>query len=111
MRTIYALCLLIPLAGCANNAINPADLGSAEKSLTLAHLAYQGISDTILAATKSGVLKGTAAAQTKVYYDKAGAALDVADKADTAANAPDIITAVLQANDAITQASNLVKGK
>lgn len=82
-----------------------------EKALTITHLAFQGVSDAILSATSTGLLKGANAAQVRVYYDKAGAALDVADTADKALNEQGVLSAISDAQDAISQAKTLAGGK
>jgi hypothetical protein len=80
-----------------------------EKSLTIAHLAYNGISEVILTATRSGTLRGENAKQVWVYYRQAGDALNAADKAHSALNEEGIINAIMAANDAIAAASVLVR--
>lgn len=122
MMRKYALVLAFGLAispavvigGCqqfTSAATSPQTIATAEKSLTVAHLAYNSLGTIILNATQTGVLKGSAAAQVKVYYDKAGDALLVADKADQAANSVDLYNAVLLAQDAIASASKLIGSK
>lgn len=121
MKLRYAFVLaVLPLTGCAGLGVlvgggsvaqvAPATITQAEKSLTLAHLAYDGLGATLKAAATTGVLHGSAAANAKTYYDKAGDALLVADKADDAANASGVMAAISTANDAIVQAKSLAKG-
>lgn len=99
------------VGGCQtiSSVINPSTLAGAEKTLTVAHLAYNSLGQVIITATGNGTLKGATAAQVKIYYDKAGDALIVADKADTAANQTDLVSAVTEAEDAIASASQLVR--
>jgi len=87
----------------------PATTADAEKALTLAHLAYQGVGLSLQNAAESGALQGANAAKAKALYDKAGAALDAADAADAAANAPGMLAAIADANGAIAQLGALVK--
>ena len=81
----------------------PQTTADAEKALTLAHLAYQGIGIALRNAAASGALHGAAAAQAKALYDRAGAALDAADTADAAANAPGLLAALAQAQTLLAQ--------
>lgn len=111
----FALALTIStpivVSGCQQfGTVTSQDMATAEKSLTVAHLAYNAIGKTILNLTQTGVLKGQTAAQVKVYYDKAGDALLAADQADKAANATSLNVAIANANDAITSIQNLIKG-
>lgn len=116
-RFLAALVLIIPLSGCNTLAhviggdsiadTAPATVAEAEKALTLAHLAYDGLGDTLKATATSGVLHGPAAATAKTYYDKAGDALLLADQADATANAKGIMDAISSADTAILQAKNL----
>lgn len=117
MKSLYfalALVLTTPVvSGCQQltSVTSPQNIADAEKALTVAHLAYNSLGTIILNATQTGVLKGSAAAQVKVYYDKAGDALIVADKADKAANATDLVNAIRLAQDAIASATTLVGSK
>lgn len=97
---------LLALGGCST--LQSVDLPTAEKSLTISHYAYEGVSQVILQATKSGALKGQNAAQVKIYYDKAGKALDAADAADKAANASDVNAQIKAFTDAVNTVRNLV---
>lgn len=102
------------LSGCAGTSISqvaPKTVADAEKALTLAHLAYDGLGQALKAAATSGLLHGADAAKAKVLYDQAGDAIALADKADSVANAQGIYDAVTQANDLITQASAFAKAK
>src|SRR6202000_1011568 len=87
------------LGGCA--LIDPATLADAEKALTVAHLAYQAAGTALEEAAKSGVLHGADAAQAQALYDKAGDALDLADKADAAADADGVVEEVAAAQSLI----------
>lgn len=117
MKSLYfalALVLTTPIvSGCQQltSVTSSQNITEAEKALTVAHLAYNSLGTIILDATKTGVLKGSTAAQVKVYYDKAGDALLVADKADKAANATDLANAIASAQDAIASASTLIGSK
>lgn len=86
----------------------PVATADAEKALTLAHLAYQGIGDALIDATQTGALKGETAAQVQSLYDKAGAALDAADQMDTAANAPGVLAASAAVQATISQIVALI---
>jgi hypothetical protein len=106
----------LALGGCATftalfggSAANAATLGDAEKALTVAHLAYQGAGIALEQAAQSGALTGTNAVKAEAAYDKAGAALDVADAADRAANASDILSAVADADAALSSLNVLIK--
>jgi hypothetical protein len=108
------LALSSPLASCNTPSVAdaaPVTVANAEKGLTIAHLAYNGLSATILTATQTGLLKGQNAATVKVYYDKARDALLAADAADKALNTQGIIAAVQAAQDAIALASSIVSPK
>ncbi len=87
----------------------PATMATAEKDLTVIHLAYNGLGQIILTNTASGLLHGPTAATVKTYYDKAGDVIAVADKADSAANAQGIEDALVQARDLIAQAKGLAQ--
>lgn len=120
MKRLIALAFYIALGGCGTvttlmggNSIASSAPGvsiAAEKSLTIAHLAYNGIGGALVSAAQTGVLHGPNAADARVLYDKAGDALAVADKADAAANEQGVINAVSAATDAISAAQALVKG-
>jgi len=114
---ISALALALvsaPLGACASLpgfAGTPAQTtatADAQKALTLAHLAYQGIGEALRNAALSGALHGPAAAEAKALYDKAGAALDAADTAQAAADAPDMLSAIAEANALIAQLHTLI---
>ncbi len=122
LRPILLACALaLPLASCSTiSAIAPgsslasaapATMIAAEKALTITHLAFNGVSTGIQTFTASGVLRGPAAAQVKVWYDKAGDALIAADKADAALNAQGIMAAIGTAQDAIAAANAIVYPK
>lgn len=120
MKKLLAIAICISLGGCSTisavltgNSVASTAPGislTVEKSLTIAHLAYNGIGDGLIAATKTGALHGANAALAKGFYDKAGDALLVADKADAAANESGVVNAVSAATDAISSANALVKG-
>lgn len=120
MKRLIAIAFCCSLAGCSTvtglmggNSIASSAPGvsiAVEKSLTIAHLAYNGIGDALISAAKTGVLHGPNAADARALYDKAGDALLVADKADAAANEQGVINAVTAATDAISAAQALVKG-
>lgn len=113
-----ALAFAVSLGGCAQfesligggsiASSAPTATASAEKGLTIAHLAYQAIGVTLMQAAQNGTLRGPNATTAKDLYDKAGAALDVADQADTAANAQGVADAVAQAEALIAQVSALI---
>jgi hypothetical protein len=96
------------IGGSSVAATAPAAAAEAEKALAIAHLAYQGIGVTLEEAARSGALEGADAAAAQALYDKAGAALDVADQADAAANAQGVMAAVGQAQALIAQIDTLV---
>jgi hypothetical protein len=117
-KIILVLSLLVaPLSACAPLGAllqgdslaqtAPEGTADAEKALAIAHLAYQGIGITLKQAADSGALHGADAAAAKALYDKAGAALDTADAADAAANAPGILAAVADAETAIARLHDL----
>jgi len=121
MKKIIAIsAFAIALSGCStltavlsgNSAASsaPQSIAQAEKGLTLAHLAYQGLGDGLKSAATSGLLKGQAAASAKLAYDAAGDALEVADSADAVANAQGINDAVAKAEMLINQANAAIKG-
>jgi hypothetical protein len=82
----------------------------AERSLAVAHQAYNAVGKELISAANSGLLRGTAAAKAKVVYDKAGDALVLADAADRAANEANLLSALSQANSLIAQAKSLIGG-
>lgn len=84
---------------------------TAEKSLTLAHLAYNEVGELLIDAAEHGYLHGDNARIAKNWYDRAGDALRVADAADKAANEPGIFAAVADATDAIYAVKVLLNGK
>lgn len=116
---LVLLVCCVPLASCQQadtpivNGSSVADtspevFANAQKGLTVAHLAYNAIGSQILQATSSGLLKGNAAAQVKVVYDKAGDALNIADTAERAGNTTNLLHAIQEANSAISQAKSLL---
>ena len=93
------------LGGCS---LTRADtLADAEKALTVAHLAYQAAGVALEEAARSGALHGGDAAAAQALYDKAGAALDLADRADDAANAGGVLAEVEAAQAAIADIDKL----
>ena len=114
----FVLCLPLAIGACENQVpiLNgqsasqtaPQVFQTAEKSLTVAHIAYDAIGRQILQATQAGLLRGSTAAQVKVVYDKAGDALNVADTADRAGNTTNLLAAIQDANSAIAQTKNLI---
>ncbi|MEI9995685.1 MAG: hypothetical protein WDM91_13905 [Rhizomicrobium sp.] len=111
--TLAAALSLAPLAACSTLSPDaaqtaPQALADAEKALTLAHLAYQGIGVALKDAAASGALHGADAATARTLYDQAGAILDVADQADAAANAQGVLDAVAAAAALIVQLHALV---
>ena len=87
----------------------PAATADAEKALTVAHLAYQATGISLEQAAQSGALTGGDAENARTLYARAGAALDIADKADDAANAPGVLAAVVDAQALIAQIDTLIK--
>jgi hypothetical protein len=75
----------------------PTATADAEKALTVAHLAYQAVGISLEQATQSGLLTGADAAKAQALFDEAGTALDIADQADAAANAPGVLAAIADA--------------
>jgi hypothetical protein len=102
------------LTGCASQSIAdqaPETVLTAEKALTVAHLALQRVGDTLVAASTRGALRGEAAATAKVWYDRADDALRAADTFDTAANTNGILNQIRIAHDAIFQANAIISPK
>lgn len=118
-KVALALIICLPLAGCGAGStpiLNgssvsqtaPEVFANGQKALTVAHLAFNAISNQILVATNSGILRGENAATAQVAYRKAKAALDLADTAERAGNTADLLQAIRDANSAISQAKSLV---
>ncbi len=106
-----ALALVVSLGGCHSlTSLAPDASLNTEKALTIAHIAYNGVGNGLMKAVSFGVLKGADAAKAKVFFDKAGVALDAADKADKAANDTDVVKFINDAQDAIASASAFTKG-
>lgn len=103
---ITTLILAAALTACTTpgQVVGTNTLVAAEKSLTLAHLAYDGVGMSLKTAADTGVLRGSNAATAKCWFDRAGDALNAADAADVALNASNIVAAITQAQDAIVQA-------
>src|SRR5580765_7277735 len=87
----------------------PDALVDAEKALIVAHLAYQAVGVSLEQAARTGALTGANAAKVQTLYDKAGAALDIADQADAAANAQGVLAAVADAQALISQIDAITK--
>ena len=96
------------VAGQSARQAAPQTIEGAEKVLALTHLTYNGLSQAILAATQQHVIHGTTASLVKEYYDRAGDALNLADKADQAADVQGITSQVQTATSLITQASAII---
>lgn len=88
----------------------PETILTAEKALTVAHLALEQVGNRLIELAQSGVLRGQAAAEAKVWYDRADDALKAADTADKAANVMGVLNAVRLAQDALFQANTIIKG-
>ena len=113
LTLLAALATATPLGGCSSlagttTATATSTLADAEKDLTLAHLAYQGIGIALQNAAQSGALHGADAATAKTLYDQAGTALATADAADGLANAQGVADAVASANALIGQIHDLI---
>ena len=114
LTLLAALATATPLGGCSGlagtttTATTTSTLADAEKDLTLAHLAYQGIGIALQNAAESGALHGADAASAKALYDQAGTALATADAADGLANAQGVADAVAGANALIGQIHALI---
>lgn len=81
----------------------------AEKALAVAHLAYQAAGISLEQAAQSGALTGADAVKAQSLFDRAGAALAIADQADAAANAQDVLAGVADAQALIAQIDALTK--
>lgn len=111
----------LSLGGCANlgpafsvltgslATTAPTTIATAEKALTVAHLALNTIGQDIIAATNSGVLHGANATTVKSYYDTADDDLKAADQLDTLANAQGVMDKVTAADALIAQIHPLTK--
>lgn len=73
-----------------------------EKALYTAEAAFAGVSYGLQAAVNSGYLKGEAAGQAKVYYDRAYQALLLARKAHAAGNADSLGVQVASVLDLVS---------
>lgn len=106
MKTAF-LILALSLASCGTPGqlvVGEQNIATAEKSLILAHLAYDGVGLTLKTSAETGVLRGSNAATARCWYNRAGDALLAADGADAALNAADIMSAISVAQSAIVQA-------
>jgi hypothetical protein len=123
-RRILALCAALaaaPLGACSSLPFvlggaslaqsAPQTTADAEKALTLVHFAYDGAGIALKHAAESGALKGADAANAKALYDRAGTALDAADQADAAANAPGVLAAVADTGALLIQIHALIANK
>lgn len=125
-RLLLPLALSLSLMGCQTIAaglaagtsvvtgqsvaqVAPVTVKDAEKGLIVAHLALNFVGQQLIEqAQPGGLLHGEAALTAKHYYDVADDALRAADKADEAANAQGIVTAVSKANDALAQFNSIL---
>ena len=87
----------------------PVATADAEKALAVAHLAYQAVGVSLEDAARSGALAGANAEKARALFDRAGAALDIADQADAAANAQGILAAVADAQALIAQIDSILR--
>lgn len=102
-------CQSVPLLNGGSVAQSaPAAMANAEKALAVAHQTYNAVGQELIVSAQSGVLHGSNASQARVYFDKAGDALKVADTADRAANAQGILDAISTANSALASAKALI---
>jgi hypothetical protein len=118
---VAALTVSLALGGCSTiesligggslGQSAPTVLADAEKALTVAHLAYQGIGISLQQAAQSGALHGPNATTAQGLYDKIGGFLDTADAADAALNAQGVLDAVTQADALVTQINSLIPKK
>lgn len=99
------------LSGNSVASQSPQTMADVEKTLTIVHLAYNSIGRDLANAAGLHTLVGANAMLAKTWYDKAGDALSVADKADDAANQTGILAAVGDAEDAIQQANSIIHPK
>lgn len=118
-KLLLAAALCLSVGGCAllpTPFVNgqsvaqsaPGISANAEKALTILHQAYNSLGTELMTNAKSGLLHGAAAASAKSWYDKAGDAILVADRADLAANETGLLAAIADANSAISQAKTLL---
>lgn len=87
----------------------PVAIADAEKALAVAHLAYQAAGIALEQAAQSGALAGADAENAQALFDRAGAALDIADRADAAANAQGVFAAIADAQALITQIETITR--
>jgi hypothetical protein len=125
MKFRFALIIAAPLlfGGCANivpafdvltgsiATQAPVTVATAEKALTVAHLALNTIGTDIIAATNSGVLHGANATVVKGYYDTADDDLKAADQLDAVANATGVMDKVNAADALIAMIHPLAPSK
>ena len=86
----------------------PAAALDAEKALTIANLAYQGIGLELKDAAERGMIHGENAATAKVWYDQAGDTLLTAHQLNAVANAQGVMDAVSKAQALIFQIKSLI---
>ena len=86
----------------------PVAMADAEKALAIAHLAYQAAGVSLAQAAQSGALAGADAEKARALFDRAGAALDIADQADAATNAQGIFAAVADAQALIARIDTII---
>ena len=121
-RLIFLALAMAPLSGCAGLApllmglpatTSPAAVANRttidETAMRLAETAYATERTAIDMAADAGVLTGANAGKAAAFDNKAYAALGVARRAYSAANASDFATAISDMRDAILSATALVK--
>ncbi len=120
MRKLIFLPALLALSGCAGLAplllgapASPAAVANKttldETALRLAETAYAAERTAIDTAADAGLLTGQNAAKAASLDNKAYAALGLARRAYSAANAADYADAISQLRDAVTGAVALIK--
>lgn len=112
-RLILGLILAIGLSGCGSTltTFNPSVASDIEKSLTVAHIAYNSTGELILTVGGTGQIKGQTAANIQTVYNKAGDALGAADKLNAAGQTENVLSQVNLANQALADVTKLVNGK
>lgn len=107
LQLVIAAVCACALGGCSLTRAET--LEDAEKALTVAHLAYQAAGVALEEAARNGGLHGDDAARAQALYDKAGAALDLADRADAAANADGVLAQAVAAQAALADIAALTR--
>lgn len=117
---IGVMLCLIPLSACGATSNIPILNGQSaaqtaptisadtEKGLTILHQTYNALGQGLITAAQSGYLHGANAHTARVYYDKAGLALDAADAADKAGNETNVLAAIADAKSSIVSAQALI---